>query len=93
MKRFITIIFSFVFSFSLFAQTTVAEKNLGKTLEKNKNETAIFVSELDLSLMRVSESGTVTLPVFAKNKIKIVSGMDMTNIYERIKYANKKHQQ
>lgn len=90
MKRFITIIFSFVFSFSLFAQTTVAEKNLGKTLEKNKNETAIFVSELDLSLMRVSESGTVTLPVFAKNKIKIVSGMDMTNIYERIKYANKK---
>ena len=90
MTRFITIIFSFVFSFSLFAQTTVAEKNLGKTLEKNKNETAIFVSELDLSLMRVSESGTVTLPVFSKNKIKIVSGMDMTNIYERIKFANKK---
>ncbi|WP_318664230.1 SUMF1/EgtB/PvdO family nonheme iron enzyme [Treponema sp.] len=32
----------------------------------------------------------MTLPVFAKNKIKIVSGMDMTNIYERIKFANKK---
>ena len=90
MKRFITLIFSLLFSCSLFAQKVVAEKNLGKTLEKNKNETAIFVSELDLSLMRVSESGTVTLPVFAKNKIKIVSGMDMTNIYERIKFANKK---
>ncbi|MGN0729183.1 hypothetical protein, partial [Treponema sp.] len=40
--------------------------------------------------MKVTDDGTVTLSVFAKNKAKIVSGMDMTNITERLNYANKK---
>ena len=77
-------------AFTPFAQTNVAEKKLGKTLEKNKDASAVFVSEIDLSQLSVSDNGTVTLPLFAKNKLSIVSGMDMTNIKERISFANKK---
>ena len=88
-KKLIAILFTTVLSFSLFAQTNVPSSKLGKTLEKNKKENAVFVSEIDLSKMQVSETGVITLPLFAKNKIKIVSGMDMTNITERIAYAKK----
>ncbi|WP_296330842.1 hypothetical protein, partial [uncultured Treponema sp.] len=77
MRKIITILFATLISVSLFAQTNVAEKKLGKTLEKNKDASAVFVSEIDLSQMSVSDNGTVTLPLFAKNKLSIVSGMDM----------------
>ena len=90
MRKLIAVLVAALISVSLFAQTNVAEKKLGKTLEKNKDATAVFVSEIDLSQMSVSESGTVTLPLFVKNKISVVSGMDMTNIKERISFANKK---
>ena len=39
--------------------------------------------------MKVANDGNVILPALAKNKVKIVSGMDMTNIVERVSYANK----
>ncbi|MBR6296606.1 MAG: leucine-rich repeat protein [Treponema sp.] len=74
---------------SAFAQTKVDSKKLGKTLEKNKDSSAVFVSEIDLSEMTVSDSGAVTIPIFAKSKISVVSGMDMTNIKERIAYTKK----
>ncbi len=74
---------------SAFAQTKVDAKKLGKTLEKNKDSSAVFVSEIDLSEMTVSDSGAVTIPIFAKSKISVVSGMDMTNIKERIAYTKK----
>lgn len=90
MRKFITVLVAALISVSLFAQTNVAEKKLGKTLEKNKNATAVFVSEIDLSQLSVSDNGNITLPLFSKNKISIVSGMDMTNIKERISFANKK---
>ena len=44
---------------------------------------------MTLSGMKVANDGTVILSVLAKNKVKIVSGMDMTNIAERLNYANK----
>ncbi len=90
MRKIITVLVAALISVSLFAQTNVAGKKLGKTLEKNKDATAVFVSEIDLSQLSVSDNGTVTLPLFSKNKISIVSGMDMTNIKERISFANKK---
>lgn len=90
MRKLIAVLVAALISVSLFAQTNVAEKKLGKTLEKNKDATAVFVSEIDLSQLSVSDNGTVTLPLFSKNKISIVSGMDMTNIKERISFANKK---
>ncbi|MBQ3980469.1 MAG: hypothetical protein II631_00280, partial [Treponema sp.] len=74
---------------SAFAQTKVDSKKLGKTLEKNKDSSAVFVSEIDLSEMTVSDSGAFTIPIFAKSKISVVSGMDMTNIKERIAYTKK----
>ena len=40
--------------------------------------------------MNVAPDGTVTIPFFTKTKSKFVSGMDMTNIVERVSYANKK---
>ena len=44
---------------------------------------------MKLSGMKTSNDGIITLPALAKNKIKIISGMDLTNIAERLKYANK----
>lgn len=90
MRKLIAVLVAALISVSLFAQTNVAGKKLGKTLEKNKDATAVFVSEIDLSQLSVLDNGTVTLPLFAKNKLSIVSGMDMTNIKERISFANKK---
>lgn len=89
MKKNISLLLTAFISFSLFAQTKVDAKKIGKTLEKNKDASAVFVSEIDLGVMTVSESGTVTIPLFAKNKIKVVSAMDMTSIKERIAYAKK----
>lgn len=89
MKKYLSLLLISLFSLSLFAQTKVDAKKIGKTLEKNKDASAVFVSEIDLCVMTVSESGTVTIPLFAKNKIKVVSAMDMTSIKERIAYAKK----
>ena len=90
MKKYLSLILISLFSFSLFAQTTVAEKSLGKTLEKNNDAAAVFVSEINLSKMQITESGTVTIPLLAKSKIKIVSGMDMTGIKSRLTYSKLK---
>ena len=90
MKKLISLLFTAFISFSLFAQTTVAEKKLGKTLEKNKDAAAVFVSEIDLSKMQIAESGTVTIPLLAKAKVKIISGMDMTGIESRLSYSKLK---
>lgn len=89
MRRFFTAVLIFLVGITCFAQTVVKEKELGKKLEKNKDSSAVFVSEIDLSKMSVSDTGTITIPLFAKNKISIVSGMDMTNIKERIAYTKK----
>ena len=89
MKKYILLLLSTFLSFSIFAQTNVAQAKLGKALEKNKDANAIFVSEIDLASMAVAEDGDITLPLFAKNKINVVSGMDMTNIAERIAYTKK----
>ena len=90
MRKIISLLITTLISFSLFAQTAVADKNLGKTLEKNKDAAAVFVSEIDLSKMQIIESGTVTIPLLAKSKIKIVSGMDMTGINSRLTYSKLK---
>ena len=89
MKKYITLLLISLFSISLFAQTKVDAKKIGKTLEKNKDATAVFTCDMTLSGMKVANDGTVILSVLAKNKVKIVSGMDMTNIAERLNYANK----
>lgn len=89
MKKYLSLLLISLFSFSFFAQTKVDAKKIGKMLEKNKDASAVFVSEIDLGGITVSESGTVTIPLFAKNKIKVVSAMDMTSIKERIAYAKK----
>lgn len=89
MKKYILLLLTTFLSFSIFAQTNVAQAKLGKALEKNKDANAVFVSEIDLASMSVAEDGGITLPLFAKNKIKVVSGMEMANITERIAYTKK----
>ena len=89
MKKYITLLLISLFSISLFAQTKVDAKKIGKTLEKNKDATAVFTCDMSLSGMKVENDGTVILSALAKNKVKIVSGMVMTNIAERLNYANK----
>lgn len=88
-RKILTIFITTILSFSIFAQTNVADAKLGKVLEKNKDANAVFVSEIDLASMSVAEDGGITLPLFAKNKIKVVSGMEMANITERIAYTKK----
>ena len=90
MKKHIAILSVFLFMMTAFAQTSVDAKKLGKVLESNKDGSAVFVSEVDLSGMAVADDGKIALPLFAKNKIVLVSGMDMTCIHERIAFANKK---
>ena len=89
LRKILTIFITTFLSFSVFAQTNVAQAKLGKALEKNKDANAVFVSEIDLASMSVAEDGGITLPLFAKNKIKVVSGMEMANITERIAYTKK----
>lgn len=90
MKKHIAILSVFLFMMTAFAQTSVDAKKLGKVLESNKDGSAVFVSEVDLSGMAVADDGKIALPLFAKNKIVLVSGMDMTCIQERIAFTNKK---
>ena len=89
MKKYLLLLLISLLSISLFAQTKVDAKKIGKTLEKNKDATAVFTCDMTLSGMKVANDGTVILSALAKNKVKIVSGMDMTNITERLSYANK----
>lgn len=89
MKKYILLLLTTFLSFSIFAQTNVAQAKLGKALEKNKDANAVFVSEIDLASMSVAEDGKISLPLFSKNKIKVVSGMEMANITERIAYTKK----
>ena len=84
MKKYITLLLATLFSISLFAQTVVAEKKLGNELEKNTEQTAVFVSEMDLKKLQVTESGTVIIPSLSKSKVKIVAGMDLSFISGRI---------
>lgn len=90
MKKLITILSLFALCVGLFAQTSVPEKKLAKTLEKNKDENAVFECEMDLSRLAVSESGAVSIPLLSKSKVSIVSEMDMTDIRERVKSARSK---
>ena len=89
MKKYLSLLFISLFSLSLFAQTKVDAKKLSKALDSNKDAGAVFESEISLKGMKVAPDGTVTIPSLVKTKSKFVSGMDMTNIAERVSYANK----
>ncbi len=89
-KKRIAFLASLALFAAAFAQISVDSKKIGKTLESNKDGSAVFVSEVDLSGMAVADDGKITLPLFAKNKFVLMSGMDMTCIKERIAFVNKK---
>lgn len=90
MKKIVALFAALLLAGTAFAQTKVDAKKLAKTLESNKDASAVFVSDLDLSGMKVSDDGKIALPLFAKSKANLVAGMDMANIKERIEFANKK---
>lgn len=93
MKRFLLLSLLSCFCINVFAQTVIQDSKLGKTLEKNKDEMAIFLSEIDLRKMSVAADGKIIIPILAKSKITVVSGMDMTDIEKRIQYSGKdKHE-
>lgn len=89
MKKIATLFIALLISMPFFSQTKVAAKKLSKALDSNKDAGAVFESEISLKGMNVAPDGTVTIPFFTKTKSKFVSGMDMTNIVERVNYANK----
>ncbi len=90
MKKIVALFAALLLAGTAFAQTKVDAKKLAKALESNKDSSAVFVSELDLSKIEVADDGKINLPLFAKSKAIIVAGMDMANIKERIEFANKK---
>lgn len=89
MKKIATLFIALLISMPFFSQTKVAAKKLSKALDSNKDAEAVFESEISLKGMNVASDGTVTIPSLAKTKSRFVSGMDMTNIVERVSYANK----
>lgn len=89
MKKIATLFIALLISMPFFSQTKVAAKKLSKALDSNKDAGAVFESEISLKGMKVAPDGTVTIPSLVKTKSKFVSGMDMTNIVERVSYANK----
>lgn len=89
MKRYVTILCALMISVNLFGQTKVDAKKISKTLDSNKDAGAVFESEISLEGIKVTAEGTVKIPFLAKSKSKFVSGMDMTNISERVSYVNK----
>ena len=89
MKKIATLFIALLISMPFFAQTKVDAKKLSKALDSNKDAGAVFESEISLEGINVAPDGTVTIPFFTKTKSKFVSGMDMTNIVERVSYANK----
>lgn len=89
MKKIATLFIALLISMPFFAQTKVDAKKLSKALDSNKDAGAVFESEISLKGMNVAPDGTVTIPSLVKTKSKFVSGMDMTNIAERVSYANK----
>lgn len=89
MKKIATLFIALLISMPFFSQTKVDAKKLSKALDSNKDAGAVFESEISLKGMNVAPDGTVTIPFFTKTKSRFVSGMDMTNIVERVSYANK----
>ena len=89
MKKIATLFIALLISMPFFSQTKVAAKKLSKALDSNKDAGAVFESEISLKGINVAPDGTVTIPSLVKTKSKFVSGMDMTNIVERVSYANK----
>ena len=89
MKKIATLFIALLISMPFFSQTKVAAKKLSKTLDSNKDAGTVFESEISLKGMNVASDGTVTIPSLTKTKSRFVSGMDMTNIVERVSYANK----
>ena len=89
MKKIATLFIALLISMPFFSQTKVAAKKLSKALDSNKDAGTVFESEISLKGMNVASDGTVTIPSLTKTKSRFVSGMDMTNIVERVSYANK----
>ena len=90
MKKIYLLILSVLLTTTIYAQTVVKQNKLETTLDKNQESNIIFISELDLSKMSITETGTIILPFMKKNKVMFVSGMDMSYIKERIAYTKKK---
>ena len=89
MKKILTVLIAALLFVPAFAQKTVDEGKLVKTLEKNRDEDAAFASEIDLSRMKVYSDGEVSIPLFAKSKVNIVSDIDMIDIEIRMSNARK----
>lgn len=90
MKKIYLLILSVLLTTTMYAQTVVKQNKLETTLDKNQESNIVFISELDLSKMSITETGTIILPFMKKNKVMFVSGMDMSYIKERIAYTKKK---
>ena len=77
MKKNISLLLTAFISFSLFAQTKVDAKKIGKTLDSNKDAAAVFICDMSLSGMKVTDDGLVLTeynPEFTLDQIQEATG-------------------
>ena len=89
LKALLTLAFAVGLAASGFSQTLVKESGLAKELEKNTDDKAVFVCEMNLKKISIKDFGVVVLPQLAKSKAKIVAEMDMAYIAQRIAETKK----
>lgn len=89
LKALLTLALAVGLAASGFSETLVKESGLAKELEKNTDDKAVFVCEMNLKKISIKDFGVVVLPQLAKSKAKIVAEMDMAYIAQRIAETKK----
>ena len=83
MKKYLSLLLISLFSISLFAQTKVDAKKIGKTLETNKDAVATFSCEVDITGIMVT-GNKVVIPSIVSKKLKLEAAFETELLKERI---------
>ena len=83
MKKYLSLLLISLFSISLFAQTKVDAKKIGKTLESNKDAAATFSCEVDITGITATEN-KVVIPSIVSKKLKLEAAFETELLKERI---------
>ena len=83
MKKYLSLLLISLFSISLFAQTKVDAKKIGKTLESNKDAAATFSCEVDITDITVT-GNKIVIPSIVSKKLKLEAAFKTELLKERI---------
>ncbi len=87
LKKYLFIFIGLFFSLSLFAEKKVIEPiKLIKTLEKNKKTDIVFVSEINLTGIKLNSDNSLTIPFLESEKFNLIADFETDFLLERIEY-------